>query len=212
MDRRVGRGYSGKARVLSGKACQSWAERSSRMSEKRGRKHHKKGPHARPSFFRKYWFEISVSTLFVLGVFLLAERVQIKATIYAGFLRSGADLWRFRDVGYRRNGVDPDRFGNACPPDASPSHRKPSGPAGRLPAVWRQPGADSVRPAAPHLGRFASGAHEALLLPQLRVPRLRVDPQERTQVAEGKRLSSRRRASAEPRKPAFLWRFGRGNT
>jgi len=56
------------------------------MSEKRGRKHHKKGPHARPSFFRKYWFEISVSTLFVLGVFLLAERVQIKATIYAGFL------------------------------------------------------------------------------------------------------------------------------
>ncbi|HUT11334.1 MAG TPA: hypothetical protein VMY42_12615 [Thermoguttaceae bacterium] len=60
--------------------------------EKRDKHHRKKKSREQPSFFRRYWFEISVSALFALGVFLLAERMQIKATILAGF------TWLLRGV------------------------------------------------------------------------------------------------------------------
>jgi len=56
------------------------------MAQQQQSKHHGKKSRRRVSFFRRYWFEISVGTLFAAGVFLLVERMQIKAAILEGFL------------------------------------------------------------------------------------------------------------------------------
>jgi len=61
-------------------------------SEKRRQRHrtHKNDREQRPGrvvlFLRKYWFEVLAAVLFALGVFLLVERVKIKASIF-GALR-----------------------------------------------------------------------------------------------------------------------------
>jgi hypothetical protein len=57
-------------------------------SKKRGqRSRHRAHPHRRrPSFFKRFWFEILAFVLLASGVFLLVERLQIKAILWRWIL------------------------------------------------------------------------------------------------------------------------------
>jgi hypothetical protein len=63
------------------------------MTAMAGRKRDEKKEQQARSFFDTYWFEFTVVALLGLGIFLLLERLQIKAAVYHFAVRHLSGLW-----------------------------------------------------------------------------------------------------------------------